>query len=142
MLPIAGPLISAGMQTREFPLAPEARSPAGADIRFLIEGETGNMIHASVPPGQVNRAAVHATVSEFWHVLSGEGRIWRRNTSGEQTVDLRPGVTIDIPVGTAFQYRCDGAEPLEFICISMPPWPGDGEATLVDGPWTPTAPAG
>ena len=41
-----------------------ARLP-GPDIRYLIEGETGNMIHSTVPPGQVNRAIVHATVSEF-----------------------------------------------------------------------------
>ena len=107
-----------------------------------MEGKTGNMIHASVPPGQVNRATVHATVSEFWHILSGEGQIWRRDATGEQTVDLRRGVSIDIPVGTAFQYRCTGAEQLEFICISMPPWPGADEAAFVDGPWEPTAPEG
>jgi hypothetical protein len=29
------------------------------------------MIHSTVPPEQVNRATVHATVSELWHVLSG-----------------------------------------------------------------------
>lgn len=128
------------MQTRPFPPTPDARSPAGAEIRYLIEGETGNMIHSTVPPGQVNLAAVHATVSEFWHVLSGEGRIWRRDGAGEQTTDLRAGVTIDIPVGTAFQYRCTGDEPLRFLCISMPPWPGDSEATIIAGPWEPTAP--
>jgi mannose-6-phosphate isomerase-like protein (cupin superfamily) len=128
------------MQTRAFPSAPQGRSPAGAEIRYLIEGKTGNMIHASVPPGQVNRATVHATVSEFWHVLSGEGQIWRRDATGEQTADLRAGVTIDIPVGTAFQYRCTGTQPLQFICISMPPWPGADEATFVEGPWEPTAP--
>lgn len=128
------------MQTRGFPSAPDARSPAGAEIRYLVEGATGNMIHSTVPPGQVNRATVHATVSEFWHVLSGQGRIWRRDAAGEETVVLSPGVTIDIPVGTAFQYRCDGADPLQFLCISMPPWPGDDEATFLDGPWTPTAP--
>ena len=66
------------MQTRPFPSTPNARSPAGAEIRHLIEGETGSMVHSSVPAGQVNRATVHATVSEFWHVLSGEGQIWRR----------------------------------------------------------------
>jgi len=130
------------MQARSFPATPTGRSPAGAEIRFLIEGETGTMIHSTVPPGQVNRATVHATVSEFWHVLSGEGQIWRRDASGEQTTVLRPGVTIDIPVGTAFQYRCNGGEPLEFLCVSMPPWPGDREATLIEGPWTPNAPEG
>jgi mannose-6-phosphate isomerase-like protein (cupin superfamily) len=130
------------MQTRSLPSVPDARSPAGAEIRYLMEGDTGNMIHATVPPGQVNRATVHATVSEFWHVLSGEGQIWRRDGNGEEITDLRSGVSIDIPVGTAFQYRCTGAEPLRFLCVSMPPWPGDHEATVIDGPWAPTAAEG
>ena len=130
------------MQTRPFPSSPDARSPAGAEIRHLIEGERGSVIHSTVPPGQVNRATVHATVSEFWHVLSGEGQIWRRDAMDEGTTDLRRGVSIDIPVGTAFQYRCTGAVPLEFLCITMPPWPGDEEATHLDGPWEPNAPEG
>lgn len=128
------------MQTRAFPSAPEGRSPAGAEIRFLMHGTTGDMIHSTVAPGQVNRATVHATVSEFWHVLSGEGRIWRRDGSGEETTVLKAGVSIDIPVGTGFQYRCDGDDPLQFICVSMPPWPGAHEATFIDGPWEPNAP--
>ena len=131
------------MKTRSFPLAPEARSPAGAEIRYLMGGTTGDMIHSTVPAGQVNRATVHATVSEFWYVLSGLGRIWRRDETGEQVVVLEAGVTIDIPVGTAFQYRCDGTEePLKFICVTMPPWIGDQEATIIDGPWEPNAPTG
>jgi mannose-6-phosphate isomerase-like protein (cupin superfamily) len=130
------------MQARSFPAAPDAHSPAGAEIRYLMEGRTGNMIHSTVPPGQVNRATVHATVSEFWHVLSGAGRIWRRDATGEGTTVLEAGVSIDIPIGTAFQYRCDGAVPLRFLCITMPPWPGDDEATFIDGPWEPTAPEG
>ena len=51
---------------------------------------------------------------------------------------LLPGTSIDIPVGTAFQYRNTGVEDLDFVCVSMPPWPGDEEATLVEGPWQPT----
>ncbi len=130
------------MQTRAFPVTPDARSPAGAEIRYLMEGETGNMIHATVPPGQVNRATVHTTVSEFWHVLSGEGRIWRRDGASEETTALEAGASIDIPVGTAFQYQCTGTDPLRFLCVSMPPWPGDKEATVIEGPWRPTAPKG
>jgi mannose-6-phosphate isomerase-like protein (cupin superfamily) len=107
-----------------------------------MEGETGGMIHSTVPPGQVNRATVHATVSEFWYVLSGEGAIWRREASGEETTALTVGVSIDIPVGTAFQYRCTGADPLTFVCVTMPPWPGEHEATIIEGPWTPNAPVG
>jgi mannose-6-phosphate isomerase-like protein (cupin superfamily) len=128
------------MQTRPFPSTPDARSPAGAEIRYLIEGDTGNMIHSTVPAGQVNRATVHATVSEFWHVLAGEGEIWRQDGTGEETTVLRAGVSIGIPVGTAFQYRCTGTDPLQFLCISMPRWPGNKEATFIEGPWNPTAP--
>lgn len=116
----------------------DARSPAGADIRFVMDGPTGNMIHSTVPAGQINRATVHATVAEFWHVLEGTGEIWRRDDTQERITPLAPGVSIDIPVGTAFQYRATGDVPLRFICISMPPWPGDHEASHLDGAWTPT----
>ncbi len=117
---------------------PDARSPAGADIQFIMDGPTGNMIHSTVPPGQVNRATVHATVSEFWYILEGSGEIWRRDANDEKVTVLSPGVSLDIPVGTAFQYRNTGKTPLRFICITMPPWPGDFEASHLDGAWEPT----
>jgi mannose-6-phosphate isomerase-like protein (cupin superfamily) len=98
-------------QTRSFPSTPDVRSPAGAEVRFLIDGESGGMIHSTLPPGEVNRATVRATVSEFWHVLAGEGQKWRRNGTGcEETADLLRGISIDIPAGTAFQYRCTGVD--------------------------------
>jgi len=126
------------MKQTILPELPDARSPAGAEIRFIMDGPTGNMIHSTVPPGQVNRATRHKTVSEFWHVLEGEGEIWRSDGDGESVAGLVAGVSIDIPVATAFQYRNTGTEPLKFICISMPPWPGDDEADYVEGPWSPT----
>lgn len=126
------------MKETVLPAEPDAKSPAGADIRFIMAGTTGNMIHATVPPGQINRATLHATVSEFWHVLEGNGEIWRKDASEERITSLAPGVSIDIPVGTAFQYRCLGDRPLKFICISMPPWPGDHEASHLTGAWDPT----
>ena len=126
------------MKTTTLPEKPDAVSPAGADIRFIMDGTTGNMIHSTVKPGQINRATIHATVSEFWYVLDGAGQIWRKDENGEQITDLVAGISIDIPVGTAFQYRCDGEVPLKFICITMPPWPGDVEASHLAGPWTPT----
>jgi hypothetical protein len=38
----------------------------------------------------------------------------------------------------AFQFRNDGSQPLDIIAATMPPWPGDREAYLVDGKWEPT----
>jgi mannose-6-phosphate isomerase-like protein (cupin superfamily) len=128
----------AKMKTTILPDQPDAKSPAGADIRFIMDGETGNMIHSTVPPRQVNRATVHATVNEFWHVLEGHGEIWRDDGVDSCITDLVPGTSIDIPAATAFQYRNLSDKELKFICIAMPPWPGDSEASYVDGIWQPT----
>jgi len=126
------------MKTKVLPERPDAKSPAGAEIRFLMDGESGNMIHSTVPPHQTNRATVHATVSEFWFVLAGRGEIWRDDGVDSCITALVPGTSIDIPVGTAFQYRNVSGQELKFICIAMPPWPGDSEAAYVEGIWEPT----
>jgi hypothetical protein len=72
------------MKTTMLPEHPDAKSPAGADIRYIMDGETGNMIHSTVPAHQVNKATVHATVNEFWYVLAGYGEIWRDREYGCQ----------------------------------------------------------
>ena len=126
------------MKTTTFPEHPDAKSPAGADIRYLMDGVLGNMIHSTVPPRQVNKATVHATVSEFWYILEGHGEIWRDDGEQSCTTTLVPGTSIDIPVGTAFQYRNVADVDMKLICIAMPPWPGDSEARYVEGIWQAT----
>ena len=126
------------MKTTTLPELPDAKSPAGAHIRYIMDGERGNMIHCTVPPHQANRATVHATVSEFWYILEGRGQIWRDDGTESGVTVLVPGTAIDIPVGTAFQYRNIADVDLKFICVSMPRWPGDSEATFVKGKWQPT----
>ena len=49
---------------------------------------------------------------------------------------LRPGVAVTLSLGTEFQFRLIGDAPLEFVCCTMPPWPGEDEAVYVEGPWT------
>jgi len=126
------------MKTTILPEHPDTKSPAGADIRYLMDGDTGTMIHCIVPAHQVNKAIVHATVSEFWYVLDGHGEIWRDDGEESYITVLVPGISIDIPVGTAFQYRNISDVDLKFICVTMPPWPGETEATYVEGKWPPT----
>jgi len=77
-------------------------------------------------------------VEEVWYVTSGRGRMWRKLGDDEQIVELAPGVSLTIPIGTCFQFRCDGDEALDVIGATMPPWPGEGEAFFVDGTWYPT----
>jgi mannose-6-phosphate isomerase-like protein (cupin superfamily) len=126
------------MKTTPLPEYPDARSPAGADIRYLISAATGNMIHSTVPAYQINKATRHRTVTEFWYVLEGQGEIWRNDGVENIITPLVPGTTIDIPPGTAFQYRNVSEIDLKFICIDMPPWSGDSEASYVKGIWQPT----
>jgi mannose-6-phosphate isomerase-like protein (cupin superfamily) len=128
------------MRTTLLPERPDGRSPAGADVRLLAGGPSGNMMHGTVPPHQINRATVHATVNELWFVLDGHGEIWRDDGVTSEVTPLLPGTSIDIPVGTAFQYRNVSDRDLTFICVTMPPWPGAAESRYVEGIWQPTAP--
>jgi mannose-6-phosphate isomerase-like protein (cupin superfamily) len=48
---------------------------------------------------------------------------------------VAPGVSLSIALGTRFQLRNDSAEPLAAVAVTMPPWPGDDEAYLVEGKW-------
>jgi mannose-6-phosphate isomerase-like protein (cupin superfamily) len=50
-------------------------------------------------------------------------------------VDVDPGVSLTIPHGTHFQFRNIGSESLAAVGVTMPPWPGDGEAIAVEGVW-------
>jgi mannose-6-phosphate isomerase-like protein (cupin superfamily) len=61
--------------------------------------------------------------------------MWRRLEEQEEIVDVTPGVSLSIPLGTRFQLRNDGGVPLAAVAVTMPPWPGADEAYVVDGPW-------
>ena len=54
-------------------------------------------------------------------------------------MDLASGVSFDIPLGTQFQFRNTGDEPLSVLIATMPPWPGNDEAIAVQGPWALTS---
>jgi mannose-6-phosphate isomerase-like protein (cupin superfamily) len=92
----------------------------------------------TLAPGTVARAVAHRSVEEIWYFVCGRGRMWRALDGEEQTLDVRPSMSLTLPIGTRFQFRCDGNEPLVIVATTMPPWPGDGEAYEVTGPWPPT----
>lgn len=123
------------MQTKPIPIAYQHISPAGAKVRVLMSNQYAGIAHCTLERGKITHAVAHKTVSEFWHILSGNGKIWRRNSQEESITNLTAGITIDIPLGTDFQYRSD-AEDLVFICFTAPPWTGSDEAYLVEkGAW-------
>lgn len=70
--------------------------------------------------------------------MRGAGEMWRRSGDDEDVVAVSSGTCITIPLGTAFQFRAEGTEPLAALGVTIPPWPGTGEAEIVAGPWEPT----
>ena len=113
-------------------------APDGSEVRVLSGVARGGMALFTLPPGAVSRAVAHRTVEELWYFIAGRGRMWRRLGAAESIVEVASGTSLAIPIGAAFQFRCDGPEPLVAVGTTMPPWPGEDEAQPVAGPWTPT----
>ena len=114
---------------------PNTVAPDGSEVRSLPSLPGSSMAHFELAPGGVSRAVTHRTVSEVWFVVSGRGEMWRAQVDREETVLLEPGVCLTIPVGTHFQFRASAFEGVAAVGVTMPPWPGEGEAVLVTGPW-------
>ncbi len=110
-----------------------AVAPDGSDVRVLLGLAGGGLAEFELGPGQVSKAIRHRTVEEIWFIVGGRGEMWRRQGSAERVIELEPGVCLTIPLGTSFQFRAALGAPLRAIGVTMPPWPGDGEAEFVEG---------
>lgn len=126
-------------ETKRISVVADAVAPDGSNVHLLCASSRGSMAAFVLSGGAISRAVAHRTVEEIWYVTTGSGRIWRRSGSHEEVTDLSPGVSLTIPVGTHFQFRCDGNEPLGIVAVTMPPWPGGSEAYAVAGRWQETA---
>ncbi|MBT8369202.1 MAG: cupin domain-containing protein [Deltaproteobacteria bacterium] len=124
--------------TKRLPVARDAVAPDGSDVRILLGLDRGGMAHFELAPGTTSVAVAHHTIEEIWYFLSGRGEMWRKLGNQEEVNAVDPGTCITIPVGTHFQFRSFGYEQLAALGVSMPPWPGEGEAYQVEGKWSPT----
>jgi mannose-6-phosphate isomerase-like protein (cupin superfamily) len=130
--------MSIGFDTRHIAGAPDAIAPDGSEVRLLCSLPRGSMAAFRLAPRRVSKAVAHRTVEEIWYFTGGRGRMWRRLGDREEITELGAGVSITIPTGAHFQFRCDGGEALEAVAVTMPPWPGADEAYSVPGKWEPT----
>ncbi len=110
-------------------------APDGSEIRLLCQLTGGSMVHCALPEGGLSVPVTHRTVEEIWFFVSGKGEVWRRLGDREEISEARPGLSLTIPFGSHFQFRNTGTEALEFVIVTMPPWPGADEAVGVDGRW-------
>jgi mannose-6-phosphate isomerase-like protein (cupin superfamily) len=127
----------ADFETKHLPTAPDVMAPDGSDVRVLLGFASGGMAHFELGPGRTSKAVTHRTVEEVWYFLTGRGEMWRKQAGREEVVAVYPGLCLTIPLGTHFQFRAFGTEPLAAIGATMPAWPGENEAIAVDGPWKP-----
>ena len=123
------------MDTRKLPREYTVLAPDGSEIRELVAVKGGSMVHCTLPPGATSMAVVHRTVEEVWYFVQGHGQVWRKSETAESVVDVQPGVSLSIEVGTHFQFRNTGDDDLCFIIVTMPPWPGEQEAARVADYW-------
>jgi mannose-6-phosphate isomerase-like protein (cupin superfamily) len=130
--------MTTGFATRHIAEGPDAIAPDGSEVHLLGSLRRGGMAVFRLMPGAVARAVAHRTVEEIWYFTGGRGRMWRRLGEHEEITEVGPGVSVTIPTGTHFQFRCDGGEALEAVAVTMPPWPGAEEAYAVVGKWEPT----
>jgi mannose-6-phosphate isomerase-like protein (cupin superfamily) len=127
-------------RTKRLPRERDAIAPDGSNVRILLGLRGGGMAHFELPPGQISTAVTHKTVEEIWFFLSGKGEMWRRTEGQEEIAAVEASVCLTIPLGTHFQFRSFGDEPLTAVGVTMPPWSGEDEATVVAGVWQPTVP--
>ena len=130
--------MTTGFDTRHIADPPDAIASDGSEVRLLGSLPRGGMAVFRLMPKAVSKAVAHRTVDEIWFFTGGHGRMWRRLGDHEEVTNVGPGVSITIPTGTHFQFRCDGGEPLEAVAVTMPPWPDSEEAYSVSGKWEPT----
>jgi mannose-6-phosphate isomerase-like protein (cupin superfamily) len=130
------------LEVKRLGAEPDVIAPDGGEVRILLALGGGSMAHFQLAPGETTIAVRHRTVEEIWFVVGGTGEIWRR-LDGEERVDsLIPGVSLTVPLGTTFQFRSFGPDPLQILGITMPPWPGHDEAIRSEGAWAPTVQPG
>jgi mannose-6-phosphate isomerase-like protein (cupin superfamily) len=126
-------------ETRRIASNPDTIALDGSEVRVLCGLGRGGMAVFSLAPQQVSRAIAHRTIEEIWYFIAGCGRFWRRLGDDEEITEIAAGVSVSIPTGAHFQYRCDGGEPLVAVAVTMPPWPDGDEAYPVEGIWPATA---
>ena len=117
-------------------LQPDATAPDGSEIRLLLDerhqAQKASMVEVVLPAGQVSRPVRHLHVEEVWYVLEGHGQVWRcpphEAIESGPAVPVKQGDALVIPTGWSFQFSAATDAALRFLCVTIPPWPGEEEA--------------
>lgn len=97
------------------------RTKDGSIIRELMhpglhECRNQSLAEARIPAGAQTRLHRHVVSEEFYHVVSGRGRM----TLGDDVFAIAPGDTVAIPPGTPHRVANPGDETLVILCCCAP----------------------
>jgi mannose-6-phosphate isomerase-like protein (cupin superfamily) len=119
----------------QLPAQASCLAPDQSEIRLLLTVKGCGLCHCTLPDKQTSKAVKHQTVEEIWYFIQGHGQVWRKLGNQQEVLDVNPGVSLNIPVETHFQFRNTSHEPLCFVIATVPPWPGPEEAVRVEDYW-------
>jgi mannose-6-phosphate isomerase len=104
-----------------------ADRPWGA-YTVLAQTEDFKVKTIEVQPGQRLSYQRHARRSEHWFVVGGQGVV----TLDGDNVDVRSGVAVDVPVGTAHRIWNTGDVPLVFVEVQHGEYFGEDDIVRLD----------
>lgn len=114
-------------------------APDQSEITLLTrntDADGGDMAYCSLPIGKTSVAVCHKSIHEIWYFTAGVGEYWIKKGDIEEVYSVHKGSVVSLPKGTSFQFRNTSSdEALEVVIVTMPPWPGEGEAIKVEGRW-------
>lgn len=94
----------------------------------LAEAEDFKVKTIQVQPGQRLSYQRHSRRSEHWFVVGGEGVV----TLDGESIDVRRGDAVDVPLGTAHRIQNKGDVPLVFVEVQHGNYFGEDDIFRLD----------
>lgn len=85
-------------ETRNLAESADHIAPDGFEIRLLAQANSGGLAHCTLPVGKTSSAVSYKTVEEIWFLTAGRGQVWGKVKDEERIVDIRPGLSLTIPL--------------------------------------------
>ena len=122
--------------TKMLALEADVIAPDGCEVRILAQTPRGSMAHFTLGPGAglARGGAPHGRGGLVLPLGPGPDVA----SAGRRAGDRRGGagrVARRSRSARTFSCATTATEPLAAVAVTMPPWPGDDEAYLVDGKW-------
>ena|SRR5215203_5165086 len=128
------------LETKKLPEHYDDLTRSQSEIRKLFSTDAASVVHCTLPPKKTSLPTRNIGIVEIWYFITGQGEVWRKQEDADEGEEVRvsPGTSLIMPANVDFQFRSISEEPLTFLCVTMPPWPGEHANLEVEGNWQPS----